>query len=152
MKRFYETRYTLLLSALLGYFLAASSPLTIMLSVYDRVFPVVVMEGTLVTRLDDGSAVIHLTGEKRRDCAYVKIDSYSMNQLGIIKDANQERVDGVPNDGASKPVGKYDLGTWRIFPVDPDASKVSMYSVHRCSDRTVYTKIAEVPLIPIQPT
>jgi hypothetical protein len=146
MKSLFDMRYTLIFSALCGYALATSGATLNLFSLYDHFFPVVTMQGKLVGRGDDGSVFVHITGTKNRDCQFLQIDSYSTNKMGFVRDANEERVGGYPVNGASKPVGTYDLGVWRVFPVDKDAIRSRMYVEHSCNRRIVYTLISDVAL------
>jgi hypothetical protein len=146
MKRLLNVKYTLLFSAFCGYALASSGATLNVLNLYDHIFPVVDMRGTLVAYDPSGAALVHVGGSKLRDCQFIQIDSYSVSRTGILRDANEERVDDLPVDGGTKPPGTYDLGVWRIYPVVAGATAVRMYVEHSCNSRLVYTLIADVPL------
>jgi len=140
---FLDTKWTALITVLLmviGGHLAGSG----LLSFYNKYMPVVEMTGKLV-HTDGNSTLIHIVGEKQRDCKYVRIYAmYVFRGNGMLNDAFIERVSG-PLDGSTKPIGSYDLGFWRVWPTD-DATKVIVFVQHECGAETVLSKIAEVPL------
>jgi hypothetical protein len=109
---------------------------------YTRFNPVVEMRGELVSAGQDYS-IIHITGRKFRECKYISMQAFSLNQ-GIRSDAEKLKV-ASPDDGYSKPPGLYDLGNWRIWPTD-GADTVEMYVIHDCNGYPVTTRIAEVKL------
>lgn len=139
-------KWTVIFSIALGYLLSTSAIGTgALLGIYDSLWPVVTMQGTLIEK-GDGFAVVHISGTKHRKCQFLQIDSYATNQEGMIRDANETALGDVPYDGGSKPPGSFDLGQWRIFPIDKRAVSLQMYVEHSCDGRMVITKIVEVPL------
>lgn len=142
----WKTRYTIVLGILLSAFVMDGA-LDRALRWYDRAAPIVEMQGKLI-HTDGHSTLIHITGKKMRDCKFVRINAYyQFRGNGMLVDAFLERMAG-PIDGATKPVGEYDLGMWRIWPTD-DATKVLVYVHHECCGphpETVLSKIAEVPI------
>ena len=142
----FEMRWTILTAVVVGYMLSPFPQLgaSTFFKMYDALWPVVTAHGELVSR-DKDSAYLHVTGTKHRDCQYLQIDSYYTTPAGMLRDANESRTDLLPIDGASKPVGPFDIGVWRIFPVS-GASSVQLYVEHSCAGRLVVTKIAEVAL------
>ena len=143
---FVEMRWTILTAVVVGYMLSPFTQLggSTFFKMYDALWPVVTARVELTSR-DSDSIYVHITGTKHRDCQYLQIDSYYSTPAGILRDANETRTDLLPIDGASKPVGPFDIGAWRIFPVS-GASNVQLYVEHSCAGRLVVTKIAEVTL------
>lgn len=143
---FVEMRWTILTAVIVGYMLSPFTQLgaSTFFRMYDAMFPVVTAHGELTSR-DSDSIYVHITGTKHRDCQYLQIDSYYSTPAGMLWDANETRTDLLPIDGASKPVGPFDIGVWRIFPVS-GASSVQLYVEHSCAGRLVVTKIADVTL------
>lgn len=107
--------------------------------------PVVSMHGTLVQR-DDVSVWVHIAGTKLRACGYLGLTAYSIDGQGVRRDANIERADGVQVRGASKDPGAYDLGVWRIWPVQDSAVRALVSVEHDCMGVIVRSVIAEVVL------
>lgn len=138
-----EVRWTILVTLAIGIFLSSSATdyvLSTYREWYDDTHPVVKMAGTLVERTDD-SATVHVTGEKLRACRFVSLHSYTRKH-GVMTDAYRSRI-GQSEDGATKPVGKHDYGTWKIWPIE-GANLVVMTVTHECSGRLVSAYIAEV--------
>lgn len=108
----------------------------------ERGTPVVTMSGTLIER--DGDAVLlHITGTKHRNCRYVGLQAYALDVTGVRHDANIQRQDH-ESRGDTKPPGVYDIGYWRVWPVDPIAARVLVYAEHDCRGISVRSIIAEV--------
>ena len=107
--------------------------------------PVVIMHGRLIQR-DDVSVWVHIAGTKLRACGYLGLTAYSIDGQGVRRDANIERADGVQVRGASKDVVAYDLGVWRIWPVQDSAVRALVSVEHDCGGVTVRSVIAEVLL------
>lgn len=110
---------------------------------YDRMFPVVEMTGTLISR-GDNEAVIAIGGRKLRECSYVRIQAYSVGADGNMTDAFISRTD-IPESGETKPPGNFQVGTWRVWPL-PQSRGLVVYVNHLCGSRIVLTKIADIPL------
>ena len=111
-------------------------------SIYDELRPVVRMSGRIVERSGE-SILLSITGEKLRACEYLAMRAYAERD-GRLLDVNAARVDR-PEDRHTKPRGVFDLGQWRVWPVDGAAS-VLVYSTHSCDGRLVVSKLAEVRL------
>lgn len=109
-------------------------------ALYDDLRPVLSMEGQVVSRTPT-DVVVAIRGTKHRACQYLAIRAYAERD-GLLVDANSERVDRV-EDGHTKPPGVYDIGNWRIWPID-GATVVKMYAKHSCDGRLVISKVAEV--------
>lgn len=140
-----QMRWTVLLAAFAGFFLAPVGQTwwRSVLYGYDDARPVVVMTGKLVSRNGD-EVYIHMGGKKMRQCDYLRVQAYSRAMDGRLSDSYIRRVD-IAERGDSKPIGAFDLGTWRIWPVG-DAVGVVVYVQHDCDGRLVTTKIADVPI------
>jgi len=139
-------KFTLLFAVIFGIFISPASTTGshFVYGIYDSFFPVVTMTGSLVRREGDGGVVIHLAGKKNRACRFVQLDSFS-KASGILRDATETRVDGVPQNSTSSPVGPFDQGNWLVWPTT-EADQIVMYVEHDCDGRIVTTKIAEVKL------
>jgi hypothetical protein len=120
----------------------AKAVLSPVFAVYDRYFPVVTMRGE-ITGSSESAIVVHMAGTKNRNCKYVRLQAFA-GKGDILRDVNLMRID-VPESGATKPQGTFDIGYWRIWPVDKSET-VLVFAQHDCDGRTVITKIAEVTL------
>ena len=131
---------------MIGLVLAPGSVLDWLYGAYDVAHPVARMSGRLIEH-DAESALVDISGEKLRRCDYIGIRAYSsggpIDRSSDIN-ANLERVDR-PEDGHTKPPGKYYIGRWRVWPV-AGATLVEIYTTHLCDGRKVVTKVAEVRL------
>ena len=147
MRVFTSMKWTIMFSIVLGIFLSGifAQPIKdAYLEYYDLAYPVVVMRGSLVSQ-DEDSVVIHISGEKLRPCRYLRMLSYT-SKNGQLTDAYHSRTIGFLDDGSTKPIGKLDVGYWRIFPKQ-DADAVEMYVQHDCGGgRITTTQTAEVHL------
>lgn len=114
------------------------------LGIYDAVLPVVEMKGELVSR-DGDMVVLHITGRKNRECQYGGLQAYSVDVEGERRDALYAKV-GQAETARTKPIGVYDIGFWRVWPVTTGSVGVVMYVQHYCNGRMVMTQIAEVGL------
>lgn len=106
--------------------------------------PVVQMVGSLVAK-PANTAIIHIVGRKLRACEFVNMTAYTHVGSGAFVDAFLERVDAAPAIVSTKPVGNYDLGNWRVWPI-AGATEVDIFLQHRCDDTLVFSQIAEVKL------
>lgn len=138
-------RWTVLVGAVIGMLIAPAgqSVWRLIGKLYDETWPVVAMQGHIVERVDD-AVLVEVAGKKLRDCRYVRIQAFAQGRDGALRDAFAMRQDW-PENGATKPVGTYNIGRWKIWPAN-DAVAVLMYSQHDCDGRIVQTKIAEVLL------
>lgn len=108
---------------------------------YDELYPVVTMTGDIVKK-EPGTVTLAIQGEKHRACNYVRIQAYTKRPDGSLQDAYIRREDR-PESGDTKPPGKYDIGHWKVWPID-NSNRVVVYVQHNCNDRIVYTKIADI--------
>lgn len=147
MRALLNMRWTIFFGVMLGVFSAPVGQTWwhYVLAIYDDAKPVVVMAGTLVQRDGPDGVVLHLAGEKKRSCRYLSMQAYTILRDGRLSDASAFRIDK-PADGHSKPLGLFDLGLWRIWPVTHDAAAVEVYAHYDCDDRIVITRIATVAL------
>lgn len=109
---------------------------------YDSISPVVTAEITLLDKQPDHIDVM-LRGQKHRQCAYIGVDAY-MHYEGGTFDANISRLDK-PAAGSTRPVGRLDMGTWRIQPLK-GATRMTVVMQHQCSGRLVLTEIGGLDL------
>ena len=142
-QQIYSMRFTIVTAMFIGFLISSSQ--AGLWGIYDNLNPLVRMQGNLVSR-DADSVLIHIAGDKLRTCQFVQLDSYATDSIGLVRDANETRVDGQAYDSASKPLGSYDLGMWRIYPLGTNAVSVQMYVEHSCSGRLVIPKIADITL------
>ena len=105
--------------------------------------PIVAMHGVIVQKTPD-HIDIRISGEKLRTCAFVSLSAMTRVD-GLMIDAELTRIDGRPDTWTTKPPGKYDLGVWRIRPIE-GATKAFVFVQHDCDSTVVLTKIAEVDL------
>lgn len=144
----WERKWTFVTAILAGLFLA---PLVGDLSRdsaydwYDKTHPVVDYKAELVSR-SLNAVLLHIKGVKLRDCLAIEnsIQSYVVDLDGTIVDVFEEKITHDP--GGSRPVGKVDIGAWRIWPVSRNARQVLVYVQHMCGSHRVMSKIADVEL------
>lgn len=114
---------------------------------YDEIRPVVRMDGWVVSRAPD-AVVVTFSGEKLRECVYLRLQAYAVTASGTLEDAYIRRED-MEARGDTKPLGTFSIGYWRIWPV-AGAKAVRVYVQHDCGGRLVQTRFGELPLT--QPT
>lgn len=109
--------------------------------------PVVKMQGELVAPPHEGQVLIRMHGQKLRgeECAYKGLQAFGDRAAGPQADLRLARVD-LPEEGNTKPRGAFDIGVWRVWPVE-GVVQVNVYVMHDCGTGRLWaTKIAEVPL------
>ena len=111
----------------------------------ERGTPVIQSSGRIVERSAD-SVVVHITGEKLRDCKIVGIQGFSLNLSGVMTAASIVKLTAHLPQLTDRPVGPFDAGFWRIWPVSADARKVRVYVLHACNGVEVRSILAEVAL------
>ena len=106
--------------------------------------PVAVMHGDVVAGPTDNYIIVHMYGRKLRgeECVYKGTQAFGERAVGPTVDLRIARVD-IPETGNTKPSGDYDIGNWRIWPVD-GVNIVRVYVTHECNGRFWATKITEV--------
>ena len=114
--------------------------------IYDKAFPVLKMNGKIVERTEH-SVVLHIIGEKIRgdECRLLSVYGYAILPNGLLSDATATRIDSVAT-GRIRDRGAYDIGLWRIVPVNLDAVRVRVIAQHDCVGRVVLSTIADVAL------
>ena len=111
---------------------------------YETSTPVVEMIGSVVERTDE-FVLIHITGKKLRACEYMHMSAFTKSDEGYLRDAFLDRI-GKPIVGATKPVGLYDLGLWKVWPLE-GGTHASVFVQHDCGGEPVLSKIADVSLL-----
>lgn len=97
--------------------------------------PVVQASAEIIKR-DHDSVVLHVTGTKLRDCKLVGTQAYSvMNKVMSL--ARMERVYPFPLEYVQRPVGPFDMGHVRVWPVGSSAHEVVLYALHTCGAQTI---------------
>ena len=114
------------------------------LAYYDELRPVVRMSGQLVDA-DHEQVVLRISGDKLRSCQYLSIAGYWRMRDGTLRDANERRIDQ-EQAGDTKPVGRYDIGEWRLWPREAGSVAAVCYVSHNCGGRLIVSKIADVEL------
>lgn len=135
-------RWTIFFALMFG---IALSPFDegLLTSLYDWARPVVSMQGEIVAR-DQSSVTLRIWGKKTRECQFLAMQSFSITADGVRHDTRLERID-MDNQNRTRPAGIYDLGLWRIEPVN-GASAVAIYIQHNCGGRMLLTRVAQVSL------
>ena len=77
--------------------------------------PVVNFTYSIVAQTDY-SVTVNIAGDKLRDCDYVSVMALVGGENSTKRDINIMRVDK-PSTGSSRPVGPYNLGDWKMWPV-----------------------------------
>ena len=111
-------------------------------ALYDELFPVVAMTGRVVERRS-GEVLVEIAGEKLRSCRFNAMHAY-VSRSGVRSDASIAREDRAV-DGHTKPLGRYNIGVWRVWST-AGADLVVVYVSHTCDGRLVATNVAEVKL------
>lgn len=136
------------LGFVLGGMLSIVAPLVIDAGMerYDQMFPVIQVETRIVSH-QDGQVVLHMVGDKRRSCIFVGINAYaSKPRAEMPSRIYMQRVD-IPSTGETRPVGRFDMGTWRVWPTE-NTREIAVYTQHVCNGRLVATPIARLNIKP----
>lgn len=149
MYRFVELRWTLLAAVISGVLVAPIGQTWwhSLLSYYDDAKPVISLYAAVLQRGPD-SLVLHLTAQKHRDCRYIRFQAFMQLPNGEMDDIGLLRVDQ-PEEGRTKPVGKLDLGEWKVWPVNFNRPLL-IYGQYWCGDRLVTSKALEFDLRQIE--
>ena len=136
---------SILLGLILGLFggQVLSGMADVLTEQYDALRPVVKISGERVGA-DDNAVLIHMVGDKLRDCNYLRVTAFTADGSGRMRDAYINR-EARRETGETKPRGSFDFGTWRLWPTD-GALRAIVYISHQCGGRIVRTKIADVAL------
>lgn len=139
-----EMPVTIMFALILGIVLSTYLPglREALLTVYDHYYPVVNYKSEIVGRSED-AVMVRVWGEKLRDCNVVpdSLDSFTVKG-GMFYDAAEIRVQGY---AANRPVGRVDLGIWKVWPTRLGDS-VQMWVLHNCDGHIVRSKIVDVKL------
>lgn len=110
---------------------------------WDEANPVVTGRVDMV--MPDGDGVkVHISGEKFRACQFTGVHAYAVNASGSKSLIGILRVDR-PIEIITRPIGKSDFGTWRIWPT-LGAASAEIWVTYRCSSRVVLNRLVEVAL------
>lgn len=74
--------------------------------------PVITSQSTIIGR-DHRGAVLRITGTKHRDCEFVGVVGIQFDAHRHSDTVSAERIDK-PITGATRPVGPFDAGIWRV--------------------------------------
>lgn len=98
--------------------------------------PVVAASAVIVDREPD-AVLLSVKGVKLRDCKLVGTQAFSVREA-VMSIAKLERVGGpVPINLTPRPVGPFDMGIIRVWPVGSDADEVVLYALHTCGLRNI---------------
>lgn len=128
-----------------GFAIAPGGVLDWVYARWDDINPVVRATGTVVAR-DADSVTVSIRGTKRRLCEYVGANGYAVDAHGEMADVNLERVDR-PQLRFTRPVGQFDAGRWRLWPID-DAAAVTVDWTYNCEGRVLVHEVVRVAVPP----
>lgn len=139
-------RWTILMAALIGFMVAQAGQevRSAVLSVYDAVRPVVTLVSATIMEQGADDMVVGLVVRKARDCDYVRLQAFGAIADEPMMDAYMRRID-TPEKGTTRPRGTFNIGVWRIWPIN-GASSVIVYAQHDCGNRIVQTRLADIDL------
>lgn len=89
-----------------------------------------------ILRREPGAVVLHVTGVKLRDCKLVGTQAFSVRQ-SVMTPARMEREWPFPLTLTPRPIGPFDMGRVRVWPVGDDAEEVVLYALHTCGAHNV---------------
>lgn len=141
-----EQRWTVAIGGLIGFLIApvGQGLWAAALDVYDAHRPVAMISTASVVAREADAVMVEMTVRKLRDCTYIRMQAFGSSKGGALSDAYMRRIDR-PEDGSTKPMGEFSIGTWRIWPVG-GASSVIVYAQHDCGGRIVQTRLAQVAI------
>lgn len=119
--------------------------------VFNDISPVLTMQGEVVTREPD-AVHLRIKGTKHRgkECRFVRVYAYSIEEDGTRHGALADRVD-IPASGVTHEAGPIDIGIWRVRPLHDGAERVTVFIDHNCAGRMVTSRIADVSLAKLKP-
>jgi len=97
--------------------------------------PVVQASATIIRREAD-AVVLHVTGVKLRDCKLVGTQAFSVRN-SVMLAAKMERSGPVPVAMIQRPVGAFDMGEVKVWPVNLDAEEIVVYALHTCGAQNI---------------
>jgi hypothetical protein len=104
------------------------------------------MSGEVVSREGD-AIVLHIKGKKLRgeECRLLSVYGYAIDAKGRLSDATANRID-TEQTNRTREEGDYDIGHWRVRPINPDSVAVKVVTQHDCVGRVILSTIAEAKL------
>jgi hypothetical protein len=108
---------------------------------WDKAFPVVRINAKIVSASSE-EVIISMYGAKERDCTFLRVQAFVRMNDRELADVNIRRVDVVEN-GDTKKLGNYFMGTWRVWPID-GAKGVVIDVNHLCGNHIVVTRVADL--------
>ena len=110
----------------------------------DAVLPVVIANSVSMSK-EENAVVIKIEGWKIRECTYLGVQAFAVPQNGAKVDAFLVRLDQ-PATNRTKPIGKFNMGTWRVWPT-VGAERMVVYAAYSCDAGDWRSnKIADVAL------
>lgn len=145
MANLYELRWSILFAACIGMLMAPAgqSWWRSAATAYDEARPVLQMTAT-VTEVTEDTAVLAITGEKLRNCRYIRMQAFTRTPDGVLTDIGLMRIDQ-DELARSKPLGMHNFGKWKVWPIK-GSRKLVIYSQHDCHDRLVTTKVIDMDI------
>ena len=112
---------------------------------YDTTHPV--WQGVVAhdVKNNENNITFRLSGEKVRDCRFLRIIATIGYVQDGVADASITRTDK-PMVGINRPLGKQELGTYEVWPTRKEARFVFVRAEHECDMRVVSSKLATVVL------
>lgn len=89
-----------------------------------------------IRRRESGAVVLHVTGEKLRDCKLIGTQAFSVRK-SVMTSARMEREWPFPLALTHRPIGPFDMGMIKVWPVGDDADEVVLYVLHTCGTHNV---------------
>ena len=112
---------------------------------FQRGTPVIESHATIVERGAD-SLLINVVGHKLRECDFIGLQAYTVDASGVMSIADISRIGPIPARAQNRPVGPFDSGVWRIWPVGASPVSVVVYAMHQCEGIDVRSVFAQVQL------
>ncbi len=104
--------------------------------------PVIRSVSTVLARTSD-HVIVHITGEKLRPCTFKGLQAYVLSATGVMRSTPISRDDDPPVN-ATRPLGSFDAGNWRIA-LEPHQEAV-VWASYDCGDgQAVLNVLARVP-------
>lgn len=97
--------------------------------------PVVKAKAEILER-EPGMVILRVTGEKLRECKLVGTQAFSVRD-SVMTPAWMEREWPMPLSLTPRPIGPFDMGMIKVWPVGDDADEVVLYVLHTCGTHNV---------------
>ena len=109
--------------------------------------PVIAQSSVLVSARPD-EVIIHVKGERLRgdECEYRGAAAYTLAPGRSPKLANVERMGDVQLRQHTRPVGPFDGGLWRVWPLEDGATTVLIQARYICVGHPVRATLAQVSI------